>query len=573
MSMVMVKTEIIEQDLGIALRHPRHARKRPRLSDSGSTGGRNSTKLNRRVDIDLTHVDDPPSPSSSEGTLLADVREETTRLAARVAALEAKQADRCACSCAATTSASSGQALAALAEPVRDASLRAQVTARTLLSSPPHYHSVNVPTDIGCTVLTQISAILQADQSCAADSDTGAADCSTGANREAAPLAPQGDAHTFGNLKGKGPLPHHPIASDLAPQGPISSASSASPVPDPQSGPPALPSMAIDPAPARSPALEPRAMSKSKPASTCASPSPAPSLPLFALSDTLPAPALVGPAPPASAPAKPMFLRTPLSTRLTYATLTENPHWFLDAADFAGPGIALPPVLCPTIDGTSEGCNGTDGVEGGLKGHGAGKDDVGEDEVRFRCLFCRKSLTGGPEERKDVRARWGRHVTDQHGVALERTSAPKEKAQAGQGAAKEDDAISSGHSTPAPTTRPRGRGSMSIEELLAPTPAPSPPRTYPPDQGVRRAHTHTVIAPGPQKDAPASLSAPVRRAVPMHTPHVKLAPRRPEADEQPRKRRRTSQEEHAGKHDVTPSSLRIRLPAARGRGEGVGVGG
>ena len=116
---------------------------------------------------------------------------------------------------------------------------------------------------------------------------------------------------------------------------------------------------------------------------------------------------------------------------------------------------------------------------------------------------------------------------------------------------------------------------MSIEELLAPTPAPSPPRTYPPPPGqaVRRAQTYALIAPGPQKDAPAPLSAPVRRAPPMHAPPVKLAPRRPEADEQPRKRRRTSQEEHAGKHEATPTSLRIRLPAARVRGEGVGVGG
>lgn len=283
----------------------------------------------------------------------------------------------------------------------------------------------------------------------------------------------------------------------------------------------------------------------------------------------------MGPAPPASTPAKPLFLRTPLSTQLTYATLNENPHWFLDAVDFAGPRIALPPVLCPTVDGTSEGCNGMEGVEGGLKDVVAAKNSVGEDEVRFRCPFCRKSLTGGPEERKEVRARWGKHVTDQHGVSIEHTSAPKEKVKEGQGVTQEDDAISSSNSTPAPTTRPRGRGSMSIEDLLAPTPTSSPPRTYPLNQGVRRAHTQAHISPGAQKDFLASISPPVRRTAPMHTPHVKLAPRKPDVDDQyPRKRRRTGQEkEPSGKHESNPTSLRIRLPATRVRGDGVGVGG
>jgi len=268
-------------------------------------------------------------------------------------------------------------------------------------------------------------------------------------------------------------------------------------------------------------------------------------------------------------------MRTPLTTRLTYATLSENPHWFLDASDFAGPGIALPPVLCPSLDGTAGGCNGMEGIECGAKGAFSRNNGAREDEVKLRCLFCRKSITGGPEERNAVRARWIKHVTDQHGVSLESTSKSKEKVGQKQGISKEGEAVTASTPTPEPTTRPRGRGSMSIEELLAPTPVSSPPRTYHENQGIRRAQTQLHISPSAQKDNPPSISTHVKRAATVTTAHVRLAPRRPDMEDlSPRKRRRTGplERETSTRHDANSASLRIRLPATRVRSDGVGVG-
>lgn len=123
---VTVKTEIADLDLGRALRHPRHARKWPRgrLSDEMEKGSGNTRKVDQRVDIDLTHMDDANTPN----TLLAEV----WALAARVTALEstAKTAT-CGCGCSRNISATTTKALAALAAPVRDASLRVQVSTRT----------------------------------------------------------------------------------------------------------------------------------------------------------------------------------------------------------------------------------------------------------------------------------------------------------------------------------------------------------------------------------------------------------------------------------------------------------
>lgn len=121
-----MKTEIVDLDLGLALRHPRHARKWPRgrLSDELEKGSKNTSNVDQRVDIDLTHVDDPDILN----TLLAEVR----AVAARVTALEAiAKTATCGCGCSCNISATTTKALAALAAPVHDASLRVQVSTRT----------------------------------------------------------------------------------------------------------------------------------------------------------------------------------------------------------------------------------------------------------------------------------------------------------------------------------------------------------------------------------------------------------------------------------------------------------
>lgn len=101
--------------------------------------------------------------------------------------------------------------------------------------------------------------------------------------------------------------------------------------------------------------------------------------------------------------------------RLTYATLSCHPHWFLDTADFAPNGPALPRALCPSDECTA----GDRSAEGNFGNLNRNEDGNG---IRLRCPFCRKSLTGGAGEGKEVRVRWGRHVIEQHGVSVEAES-------------------------------------------------------------------------------------------------------------------------------------------------------
>lgn len=133
---INVKTEI-DGDLDVG-GHPRHARKRSRgrladdmeLKESETVGD----DVNQRVDFDLTHVDDSSPPNIN--TLLAEVRSVTRRVATLEATAEAARCGcKCMCKVATSPTTTTARALAALAAPVCDASLPAQVSART---SSPH---------------------------------------------------------------------------------------------------------------------------------------------------------------------------------------------------------------------------------------------------------------------------------------------------------------------------------------------------------------------------------------------------------------------------------------------------
>ncbi|KZP03410.1 hypothetical protein FIBSPDRAFT_477445 [Athelia psychrophila] len=234
-------------------------------------------------------------------------------------------------------------------------------------------------------VLTRISTILEADQN-----KTDAAD-NVGVYYVGTPTLQHNLKRTDASVQ--------PVSSlntaFLAPEHSISSGDHASPVPDPPSRPPAT-SMAVDPGPVRSLALDSPSVTKSKSKATSAGTFP----PLGLASPTSTAfPSPRSTPGPVTAPAKSLFLRTPFDTRLTYAALAEHPHWFLDRADFAPDGPALPRALCPRGEG--EACYGDD------KGRYEGKfgQEYSNEPIRLRCPFCRKSMTGGGGEGKEVRAR------------------------------------------------------------------------------------------------------------------------------------------------------------------------